>query len=350
MTHESRSVHAPRAMAPPDRRRVSMVDVARLAGVSTQTVSRVANGRPGVVEETRSRVVSAMAELGYRPNGAARALKSGEFRSIGVVLFTLSTTGNIRTVEAIAASAASAGYGITLIPVEAPTRDDVHGAFTRFGELAVDAVVLLLETRLLDDARVAFPPGIKVVVVDSDAHRYPLVDTDQVDGTRQAVRHLLELGHETVHHLAGPTRSHAAERRATAWRAVLREAGREIPEPIHGDWSSASGYREGIALASDPTCTAVFAANDQMALGLLRALHDGGRRVPEDVSVVGFDDLPESGDFLPPLTTVRQDFAEIGRRCVESVLRRVREDRPGADTVLVPAHLVVRESTAPPPR
>ncbi|MFF4113466.1 LacI family DNA-binding transcriptional regulator [Streptomyces sp. NPDC001714] len=332
------------------KQRVSMADVAELAGVSSQTVSRVSNGHPGVVSSTREQVLTAMRELGYRPNSAARALRYGRFNTIGVILFSLSSTGSSRTVEAIATHAAAEGYAITLIPIDVATQDNVLGAFTRMGELAVDAVIVIMEIHLLDTATVQLPPGVHVVVVDSDAgDRYSVVDTDQADGARGAVRHLLDLGHRTVWHVAGPESSYAAQRRAQAWRAVLQEAGCPVPAPLRGDWSAESGYAAGLALAEEPGCTAVFAANDQMALGLLRAFHEQGRSVPAEISVVGFDDTPDAAFFIPPLTTVHQDFAEVGRRCVEGVLRRLRtgdDSRPGTD--LVPARLVVRESTAPP--
>ncbi|MER5442475.1 LacI family DNA-binding transcriptional regulator [Streptomyces sp. NPDC002790] len=323
-----------------------MADVARVAGVSSQTVSRVSNGFPGVNEETRERVRAAMKELGYRPNSAARALKRGDFRTIGVITFTLSTTGNMRTLEAIATSAAQEGYAVTLLPVAVPTQDEVRGAFSRLGELAVDAVIVIMEVHLLDSARLSLPPHVKVVVADSDAgDRYAVVDTDQAGGTRDAVRHLLDLGHRTVWHLAGPSESYAAQRRTDAWRAALEAAGRAVPPLARGDWSAESGYRAGLRLAEQADCTAVFAANDQMALGLLRALEERGRKVPEDVSVIGFDDIPDSGSYQPPLTTVHQDFAEVGRRCVESALRQVRESETEHGTTLVPTRLVVREST-----
>ncbi|MFB7593357.1 LacI family DNA-binding transcriptional regulator [Streptomyces sp. NPDC056160] len=326
-----------------------MADVARLAGVSSQTVSRVSNGFPGVNEQTRQQVLAAMKELGYRPNSAARALKRGEFRTIGVITFTLSTTGNMRTLEAIATSAAQEGYAVTLLPVAVPTQDEVRGAFSRLGELAVDAAIVIMEVHLLDAARLSLPPHITVVVADSDAgDRYTVVDTDQTGGTRDAVRHLLGLGHRTVWHLAGPEESFAAQRRADAWRAALTEEGRVPPPVVRGDWSADSGYRAGLHLAGQEDCTAVFAANDQMALGLLRALHERGLRVPEDISVIGFDDIPESASFLPPLTTVHQDFAEVGRLCVEGVLRQVRESGTERGTTLVPTRLVVRHSTAAP--
>lgn len=327
-----------------------MADVARLAGVSSQTVSRVSNGFPGVNEETRQQVLAAMKELGYRPNSAARALKRGEFRTIGLITFTLSTTGNVRTIDAIATSAAQEGYAVTLLPVAVPTQDEVRGAFSRLGELAVDAVIVIMEKHLLDAAALSLPPHVQVVVADSDAgDRYTVVDTDQAGGSRDAVRHLLDLGHRTVWHLAGPEDSYAAQRRADAWRATLESAGCAAPPLVRGDWSAESGYRAGLGIAEQEDCTAVFAANDQMALGLLRALHERGRKVPQDVSVIGFDDIPESGSFLPPLTTVHQDFAEVGRRCVEGVLRQMQQSTPRRGTTLVPTRLVLRESTARPP-
>jgi DNA-binding LacI/PurR family transcriptional regulator len=327
-----------------------MGDVAKLAGVSAQTVSRVSNGFPGVLEETRQQVLAAMRELGYRPNSAARALKRGEFRTIGVILFNLSSTGNMRTLEAVASSAAGEGYATTLLPVTAPTQDGVRGAFTRLGELAVDGVVMIMEVHLLDAMTVALPPTAPVVVVDSDAgDQYCVVDTDQASGARAAVEHLLGLGHGTVWHIAGPRESFAAERRVGAWRTALESAGREVPQLLRGDWSAESGYEAGLRIAAEPGCTAVFVANDQMALGVLRALSEQGRRVPEDVSVVGFDDIPEAASFMPPLTTIHQDFAEVGRRCVDGVLRQIRNDVPEKGTTLVPTSLVVRRSTAPPP-
>ncbi|MFD6422310.1 LacI family DNA-binding transcriptional regulator [Streptomyces sp. NPDC060198] len=327
-----------------------MADVARVAGVSSQTVSRVSTGFPGVNEETRRQVLAAMKDLGYRPNSAARALKRGEFRTIGVITFTLSTTGNVRTLEAIATSAAQEGYAVTLLPVAVPTQDEVRGAFSRLGELAIDAAIVIMEVHLLDEARLSLPPHVKVVVADSDAgDRYSVVDTDQAGGTRDAVNHLLGLGHRTVWHLAGPEDSYAAQRRTDAWRAALENAGRVPPPLVRGDWSAESGYRAGLHIAEQAECTAVFAANDQMALGLLRALHERGRRVPEDVSVVGFDDIAEAGSFQPPLTTVHQDFAEVGRRCVAGVLHQMRQSGPEHGTTLVPTRLVLRESTAPPP-
>ncbi|MEK9523385.1 LacI family DNA-binding transcriptional regulator [Streptomyces venezuelae] len=324
-----------------------MADVAQLAGVSSQTVSRVSNGDAAVVETTRKRVLDAMKELGYRPNSAARALKRGDFRAIGVITMGLSSTGNVRTLDAIAGSASRAGYAVTLIPLDAPTQENVKGAFTRLDELAVDAVVLIMEVHLLDTAALTLPPHVKVVVVDSDATDFPVVDTDQRQGARAAVRHLLGLGHDTVWHVAGPEESFAAGRRAEAWEEALRVEGRAVPPVLRGDWTPESGYEAGLRLAGEPGCTAVFVSNDQMALGLLRAFYDRGVRVPGDVSVVGFDDIPEAASFIPPLTTVHQDFARVGEWCVDAVLRELAGEAV-TGVRLVPTTLVERHSTAPP--
>ena len=183
----------------------SIADVARLAGVSGQTVSRVANDRPNVDAGTRDRVLAAMREVGYRPNGAARALRNGQFRSIGLIVFELSSFGNTRTLDAIGTAATAAGYGINLLPLLDADQGKVTGAFSRLQEQAVDGVIILIEAHQLDEAEIHLPEGLPVVVVDSSAHYdYPIVDTDQAQGARLATEHLLDLGHETVWHLGGP--------------------------------------------------------------------------------------------------------------------------------------------------
>jgi DNA-binding LacI/PurR family transcriptional regulator len=295
---------------------------------------------------TRARVKDAMRQLGYRPNGAARALRSGEFRSIGVIVFELSTFGTTRTLNAIAAAATACGYSVNLMPVLSVGRQAVTDAFSRLGEQAVDGVIMMIEARVLDE--VHLPQGLPVVVVHSGAHYdHPVVDTDQWQGARLATEHLLELGHRTVAHVGGPASSFAADQRRRSWEQTLRDHGREVPPPLFGDWTSASGYEAGCRLAADENVTAVFVANDQMALGVLRALHAHGRAVPDDVSVVGFDDMEEAAQFWPPLTTVRQQFTDIGRRSVDTLLTEIHT--PTHHTPLaVPTTLTLRQSTAPP--
>jgi DNA-binding LacI/PurR family transcriptional regulator len=332
------------------RRGPSMADVAREAGVSGQTVSRVSNGHTNVDQATRDRVLAAMRKVGYRPNSAARALRSGQFRNIGVIMFTLSSFGNMRTLDSIAVAAAHAGYSITLIPVGHPTQGEVTTAFTRLGEQAVDGIVIIIEAHLMDEADLELPAGLPVVVVDSSARfRFPVVDTDQAEGARLATEHLLGLGHRTVWHVSGPEGSYSAERRRDSWERTLRAHGRDVPPVVPGDWSTDAGYRAGLRLADEPGATAVFAANDQMALGILRALHERGRAVPGEISVVGFDDMAESSSFWPPLTTVHQHFEDVGRHSVDLLVRTIRDGEADAGSVLVPTRLVVRASTGPPP-
>ncbi len=330
------------------RREVSMADVAAAAGVSGQTVSRVANGRSNVDPDTRQRVLDAMSTLGYRPNSAARALRSGRFRSIGVIMFSLASYGNTRTLDALASMAAASGYSITLITVKSATQSDVSGAFVRLQEHAVDGIAILIETHRLGENELSLPSGLPVVVVDSSAdYPYTVVDNDQAQGARLATQHLLDLGHPTVWHVSGPPESFAAERRRNAWRAVLQERGCRIPEVHFGDWTAESGHRIGAALAEDPSVTAVFAANDQMALGVIRALHEARRDVPGDVSVVGFDDMPEAANFWPPLTTVRQRFERVGEEAMSALIADIEGDGAAHTRTLVPTSLVVRASSAP---
>lgn len=330
------------------RREVSMADVAVAAGVSGQTVSRVANGRANVDPDTRQRVLDAMATLGYRPNSAARALRSGRFRSIGVIMFSLSSYGNTRTLDALASVAAASGYSITLITLHSASQSDVSGAFLRLREHAVDGIVILIETHRLGENELSIPSGLPVVVVDSSAdYPYAVVDNDQAQGARLATEHLLDLGHESVWHVSGPLESFAAERRRVAWRAALESRGCLVPDVLIGDWTAESGHRIGTDLAQRPEVTAVFAANDQMALGVIRALHEAGRAVPGEVSVVGFDDMPEAANFWPPLTTVRQRFERVGEEAMSALIADIEGSGSEHARTLVPTSLVVRASSGP---
>jgi len=189
-----------------------------------------------------------------------------------------------------------------------------------------------------------------VVVAAAEDVPFPIAAIDQRAGAARAVRHLLSLGHETVWHLAGPADWVDAGCRRDAWREVLESEGRPVPEPIIGDWSARSGYEQGRLIARDAGITAVFAANDAMALGLQRALWEAGRPVPDEVSVVGFDDVPESGYLVPPLSTVHQDFGEVGRRAVRLLLDQLTEPKAAAappPRSLIEPELVIRESTVP---
>ncbi|WP_062523254.1 LacI family DNA-binding transcriptional regulator [Demequina silvatica] len=331
--------------------RASMSDVARLAGVSGQTVSRVANGSLNVSDDTRKRVLAAMESVGYTPNTAARALRSGTFDTIGVIAHRLARTGESSIVEAVVAAARNSGHTVTLLDIDSTDHEEMAEAASRLSHQAIDGLIII-RAEIEDAGRLALPAGLPVVVSDATfGGRLPMIGSDHAGGARAAVEHLLELGHRTVHHVTGPADSIPSRARLAAWRGVLREHGVVPPEPIQGDWTAASGHAAA-ALVPDEA-TAVFCANDEMAAGLMLACQAAGRSVPGDLSVVGFDDIPLAGFLSPPLTTVRQPFAELGRRLVEEVLARIERGAPVANVLgepaeFVPCTLVVRESTAPP--
>ncbi|GAA3939339.1 LacI family DNA-binding transcriptional regulator [Microbacterium soli] len=307
--------------------------------MSGQTVSRVANGSPRVDPDTRARVEAAMAELGYRPNRAARALRTGRTHTLGLVAQTLATVGNSRMLQAVADSTAARGYALTVVTLGAD--GDIDGAFDRLRDLGVDGAIVLNEATAL--ARDAASAGLRLVVVDSPPdERFCIVGTDHAAGARAAVEHLLAAGHRTVHHLAGPADSFAAAARERGWRNALAAAGIEAPVPVRGDWSAASGRRQAERMLASGGVTAIFAANDQMALGALHAIAASGGRVPDDIAVIGFDDIADAAQFQPALTTVHQDFDALGEEAVRRLVALIDGEHPG-DLLLAP-HLVVRRS------
>ncbi|MGQ7349902.1 LacI family DNA-binding transcriptional regulator [Quadrisphaera oryzae] len=333
-----------------------MADVAARAGVSLQTVSRVVNDHRSVRPETRRRVEQAISELGYRVNTAARALVTRSTRTIGLVSASSAEYGPTSALLGVEQAARSEGYAtsVVLLPEVGPR--EVREAVDHLRDLGVDGLVVIAP----DDAAVAavdaLDPAVPVVTLEAplggtaDAGGHlglPSASVDQGEGARRAVRHLLELGHTTVHHVSGPRDWLEARAREAGWRAELLAAGAPVPEVVPGDWAAAAGHRAAGPLL-EHGATAVLAGNDQVAIGLLGALWQRGLRVPDDVSVVGFDDVPEAAYLVPPLTTVRQDFDALGRRCLEVLLARLRGE-PAQVRRVVP-ELVVRASTGPPPR
>ncbi|MGB4136334.1 MAG: substrate-binding domain-containing protein, partial [Microbacterium sp.] len=260
---------------------------------------------------------------------------------LGVVAQTLATVGNSRMLQAVAEAAASRGYALTVMTLGPD--GDIAGAFDRLHEQGADGAIVLNEATVL--ARDAAPAGLELVVVDSPPdERFTVIGVDHAAGARLATRHLLEHGRRAVHHLAGPAGSFAAVERERGWCEALTASGIAAPEPLRGDWSARSGHEHGRILAASTEVTAVFAANDQMALGLLRALAEAGRRVPEDVAVIGFDDVADAADYRPPLSTVRQDFDALGEHAVQALVARV-EGAGASDPRLATPVLILRGST-----
>jgi DNA-binding LacI/PurR family transcriptional regulator len=324
-----------------------MADVARLAGVSHQTVSRVLNESDGVRRETRERVVAAMRMLNYRPNLGARALATGRSKTLGVITFDTALYGPASALFAIERAAHVAGFFVSIASMYELDAPSLRSAANSLLSQNVEGILVIAPVHEVALAAMQLPNDVPVVAVEAGPREGMLVaSVDQHAGAAQATRHLLDLGHATVWHIAGPQDWLEAVERVSGWRETLLVAGARVPEPLVGDWSAASGYELGARLVDDPDVTAVFVANDAMALGLLRRLHEAGREVPGSISVVGFDDVPEAAFYTPPLTTVRQDFMELGRSSFELVLAAIESGGPAATRVTIGPRLVVRASTA----
>jgi len=324
-----------------------MADVAARAGVSVMTVSRVLNGFPGVADGTRRRVEHAVAALGYHANTAARVLAGGRSRTLGVIAVESQQFGPSHILFGIEAAARAAGHLLSFVTLS-HTGKEMTSTLEHLRDSHVEGIIVVAPVTPVIEAVRKIKEDMALVVVGGDPRSSAATVTiDQVTGARTATEHLLALGHRTVHHVRGPRSWVDAAARVRGWTDALRGSSAPRPSPLVGDWSAHGGYAAGVRLARDPEVTAVFAANDQTALGIMRALHEAERTVPGDISVVGFDDTPESGYFLPPLTTIRQDFGEVGRRSVELVLS-LMDGEAAARHVVVPAQLVVRESAAPP--
>lgn len=334
-----------------------MKDVARLAGVSTGTVSRYLNGSPKVSPDARRRVEAAIRELGYRPNASARTLKTD--RSNSLVVFTTETTlyGASRMLQGIERAATEAGYLTSIVSLQADRPGDGRRAAELVNAQSPAGVLFISVDQAIRAAYDMIPTSTpRVLVGQRWSDRDAQVSVCETQGGHLIARHLLALGHRTVHHVGVPDAHH----RADGWRSALKEAGAPVPEPIMTSWYPSDAVGIGARLALTDGVTAVFAANDEIAMGLIAGIRRTGKRVPEDVSVVGFDDHPLSPVCQPPLTTIRQRFVEAGGKGVELLLDMIDRSRTagsaspvGVDgqpqrVVELPGELVVRESTCAP--
>ena len=330
----------------------SMVDVAKVAHVALVTVSRVVNGQPSVSPETAERVNRAIATLGYRRNDVARALKSGRSMTIGVVLAGSGLFELSRVLQGIEFAASEAGYGIALARWPGPEPEPLEDAIGRMTDRGADGVIVIADrpgaADVLDEIHVRSP---LTVVMSGDVANPSVgsVEIDQTLGARLVTEHLLALGHTKILHISGgASMSFDSRARVAGWQASMRDARLESGELIEGGFEPEVGYRVGEELARrgrGERPTAVFAANDVVAMGLLAAFAEHGIRVPDDVSVAGFDDMPGAAYFVPPLTTVRQDHVGLGRRAVEVLLGTIAAESP-RHHVIEPT-LIVRRSTGP---
>ena len=329
---------------PPTTPKPVMADVARLAGVSHQTVSRVINGSPSIRPATKARVEQAIEELGYRPNTAARALVTRRSGIIGIVGTNSALYGPSSIQRSVQEAARAAGYFSSLVPLAEVTLETLRDALDHLTRQSVEAIVMIAAQEDALAVAHAADIGLPMIVVEGDLSGRGLsVGVDQIDGARQATQHLIDLGHRTIEHVAGPVTYTEAKGRRTGYEAAMRGAGLVPGQQWEGDWTPASGYRIGRELVQNRGATAVFVANDQMAIGVLHAFAEAGLSVPEDVSVVGFDDIPEAAYLNPSLTTVRQDFHAVGQRAIDLVTATL--EGVTTSVPLLPPELIVRDST-----
>ncbi|WP_084038889.1 LacI family DNA-binding transcriptional regulator [Demequina sp. NBRC 110053] len=327
------------------KRGPSMHDVAARAGVSHQTVSRVLNDFPGIRPETRDKVLAAIEELGYRRNLAARALVTGRSHTIGMIGPEIPDIGPLSTLHAVERAARDAGLH-TMMTSADPSTAHVRDALEFIVGRGVDAVVLVAQEHTVLEALDGVEVGVPVIRLLTGGEPVgEAASIDQRAGARLAVEHLIGLGHTRIQHLAGPLTFIEAQLRRDEFRDLIAQARLPELEILEGDWTTDSGFAAGASI--DPRATAVFSANDDMAFGLIHALVAAGRSVPDELSVVGFDDTKTSRHSLPPLTTVRQDFEAVGRRAVELVVAHMAGELPRETGFIVPT-LVERSSTAAP--
>lgn len=332
--------------------------VASVAGVSTQTVSRVINERPNVSLETRRKVQEVIDELNYRPNALARSLVSHRSHTLGVVMAGLENIGSSLTLSGIVLAAENAGYSILLKEYPNFVTKENASIFTDFLSLQVDGIIWAVPQVGENRKWINNPPfdiEIPIVYLTMESQdNLSIVSIDNYLGGRMATAHLLEQGYRKIGHISGPLDWWSACQRKTAWIDALKEVGLPVNDEywVEGNWSSESGARGfEMLIGQYPEMDSVFVGNDRMALGVMQIARQKGLRIPNDIALVGFDDIPESAYFWPPLTTIRQDQYSLGKIAVENIVKTIESiwdgtelAEPASTTILSPT-LIVRKSS-----
>jgi hypothetical protein len=323
----------------------NIYDVAALAEVSHQTVSRVLNNQPNIRPATRERVEAAMLTLGYQPNPAARSLVTAKSNMIGLLVADTVLYGPAGMLNAMERQARKAGYFAITVAIRSDSPESWAEGIQHLSKMHIEGLATIaLSSEVLQMAATMLP-NVTLIAIDADdeATDFQTVGIDNFDGGYVATKHLIELGHKRILHITGPASSSEANSRLRGYESAMAEAHLE-PSVVQGDWSSDTGYRLGVELDLDAAApTAIFTANDHLALGLTKALTGRGVSVPDDISLVGFDDLPESPYFNPPLTTVRQDFTQLGELAMQLLLSNLSGAKRKKTATIKP-QLVVRES------
>ncbi len=333
-----------------DRSRMASIrDVARVAEVSYQTVSRVLNGHPSIRPATKQRVLDAMEALRYRPNQAARALVTSRSSTLGVILGSRGEYGPTSSLAALEDSAREQGYWVNSAYLRDTQPETIRAAVEHLRRQSVEGIIVHAPQVRVFDVLAELDVDIPYLGLHSAERGIAELADDQVLGGRLATEHLIGLGHVEIVHVAGPQDWIEAESRMRGYLQALLDADQPTRAPILGDWTADFGYRAALELSHRLDFTAVFAANDAMAIGLMHGFRDEGIDVPHRVSVVGFDDIPLAAHSCPPLSTVHQQFASLGRRAVTELLRMIRTDVVAPVASSIEPTLVVRESTAQAP-
>lgn len=327
--------------------RPTMLDVAQLSGVSYQTVSRVINDHPYVSRETRQRVQDAIDKLGYRPSKAATKLASKSSKIIAVILYGIWLPGQSEIALNVELAAKTSGFDVILINITEPRKQLVE-ALDNVKGWAVDGIILIVpvEGLLFDEIRAISTgtPIVQIGALHASAGRSVIID--ETYGTQQLVTHLIDLGHTRFAEISGPLDWFSAQVRHQATLDTLHAHELGAPLSAEANWTVSGGYRAAKRLLEDGRdFTALVVANDSMALGAIRALHEAGKVVPQDVSIVGFDDIPEAAYFSPPLTTIRRNLIQLGMAGFEYLMQVMDDpDAPAEQHILLP-RVIYRDST-----
>jgi len=325
--------------------KANIYDVAKLAGVSHQTVSRVINSHPSVKPATREKVEGAISELKYRPNHAARQLVTSQSNMIGILIAGSELYGPWAILNAMEREARLEGYTVISISVLPDSPDSWREGIEQLRNLEIDGVITIaLSNKIVKEVENSLASATIVIVDTEPSKKFDAVNIENFIGGKIATQHLIELGHKNIVHLTGPTSGYEGEQRRQGYEDAMRES-KLKSEVIEGDWSIETGYAIGREIAARKVRpTAIFTSNDHQALGVIKAFGENKIRVPHDISIVGFDNIPEAAYFSPALTTIHQDFDQLGKLAIERMLIQLKEPAKHEALTIAPT-LIVREST-----
>ena len=324
----------------------NIYDVAKLAGVSHQTVSRVLNEHPSIRPSTKAKVEAAAKQLNYRPSMAARALVTKRNSMLGIIVGDTGLYGPAGMLNAMERQARDAGYYSLTVAIKQDSPEAWVDGIEHLRRIGVEGLVCIAIKREALEMVVKANAGVPIVTIDTeDLKDVTSVGIDNIQGAQIATNHLIGLGHKNILHISGPTGSIEARARVEGYKRAMKKAGLK-PLVVTGDWSSSTGFRLGLEVnLQQNKISGIFLANDHLAVGFMHAMRMRGISIPKDLSVVGFDSIPESPYLDPPLTTVEQDFDKLGKTAMEQLFFKLAGIQATKNSPLLPT-LVIRESTA----